>query len=105
MLIAFQEKKVYAEDDFFYKLRCKLKDKATFCHLIDEDFAIDNSIVDSNVEKLKTKIFETASKQNYWGELIPAKWITLEGILATLKDDGLKVLFASHMRKVNIVQY
>lgn len=46
---------------------------------------------------------ETASKQNYWGELIPAKWITLEGILVTLKEDGLKVLFVGYMRKVKTV--
>lgn len=60
---------------------------------------MDNSVVDSNVERLKTRILETASKQNYWGEIIPAKWITLESILVTLKDDGLKVLFVTYIRK------
>lgn len=86
-------------DQFFYKLRCTLVDKPTRCHLTDEDFVLDNSVVDSNLERLKKKIFEAASKQNYWGEVIPAKWITLERLLASLKEKGHKVLFVIYNRK------
>lgn len=60
---------------------------------------MDNSVEDINVKRLKTRILETASKQNYWGEIIPAKWIALESIIVALKDDGLKVLFVTFNRK------
>lgn len=89
----FQETKEKTVMEFFHELRCGLE--TTFCHLIGKDFAVDNTVVDSNIERLKKRIWKTASKQKYWGEKIPAKWITLERILVTLKDEGLKVLLSA----------
>ncbi|XP_053388746.1 uncharacterized protein LOC128551849 [Mercenaria mercenaria] len=88
-------------DEFFYTLRKSLVDKATNCHLTDKDFAIDNSIVDRNIEKLRQHIFKVASRQSYWGEFIPAKWVTLENSIDNLKDNGEKVLRKSEFRDLN----
>ncbi|XP_053386594.1 uncharacterized protein LOC123538917 isoform X3 [Mercenaria mercenaria] len=96
-----QEKKEDMIDEFFYTLRKSLVDKATNCHLTDEDFAIDNSIVDRNIEKLRQHIFKVASKQSYWGEFIPARWVTLENSIDNLKDKGEKVLRKSELHDLN----
>ncbi|XP_053385683.1 uncharacterized protein LOC123537873 [Mercenaria mercenaria] len=96
-----QETKQETIDEFFYTLRRSLMHKETSCHLAEEDFALDNSIVDSNIEMLKDHIFNTAAKQPYWGELIPAKWITLENIIVSLKDQGLKVLHKGKLHDLN----
>ncbi|XP_053386498.1 uncharacterized protein LOC123537921 isoform X1 [Mercenaria mercenaria] len=87
-----QEKREETIDEFFYTLRRSLLHKETRNHLAEKDFALDNSVVDSNIEMLKDQIFKTAAEQSYWGEPIPAKWITLENIIVSLKDQGLKVL-------------
>ncbi|XP_053392176.1 uncharacterized protein LOC128554881 [Mercenaria mercenaria] len=96
-----QEKREDMIDEFFYTLRKSLVDKATNCHLTDEDFAIDNSIVDGNIEKLRQHIFKVASRQSYWGELIPARWVTLENSIDNLKDKGEKVLRKSEFLDLN----
>ncbi|XP_053402194.1 uncharacterized protein LOC123548536 [Mercenaria mercenaria] len=62
---------------------------------------IDNSIVDPNMETLKTTIWRLASGQNYWGELIPANYITLEKTLMKLRNEGLKVLVKTDLREIN----
>ena len=76
-------------------MRNLLKDNVARSHLVDNaDFTIDNAKedpVDPNLTRLKHKIFEVASKQQYWGELIPARWITLERALVELRVEGLKV--------------
>jgi hypothetical protein len=66
--------------------------------LVNEDFAIDNTVVDSNLVALKQKIVEVASQQPYWGEEVPARWILLERELMRLKDAGIKV----HVYKWNV---
>jgi hypothetical protein len=80
-----------AIDDYFYELRKSLFHKETISHLIEEDIAIDNTIKDDNIDLLKQQIVKSASEQSYWGELIPAKWITLENSIAILKNKGSKV--------------
>ncbi|KAL3854279.1 hypothetical protein ACJMK2_013553 [Sinanodonta woodiana] len=79
-------------EKYFHDIRSYLKDKPTRFHLVDEDFAIDNTIVDNNLEALKRKILEVASQQPYWGEEVPARWILLERELMRLKDAGIKVI-------------
>ncbi|KAL3889764.1 hypothetical protein ACJMK2_002092, partial [Sinanodonta woodiana] len=75
---------------YFREIRSYLKDKPTRFHLRDEDFAIDNTVVDSKLEDLKRKIVEVASQQPYWGEKIPARWIPLEQELMRRKAVGVK---------------
>ncbi|KAL3889255.1 hypothetical protein ACJMK2_001602, partial [Sinanodonta woodiana] len=72
------------------KLRYFLRDKPTTVHLVDKDFVIDNSVLDSKLEKLKKKIVEVASQQPYWGEQIPTRWFLLEQQLMRLRDAGVK---------------
>ncbi|KAL3888691.1 hypothetical protein ACJMK2_001055, partial [Sinanodonta woodiana] len=59
-------------------------------HLVDEDFAIDNTVLDSKLEELKKKIVEVASKQRYLGNQIPTRWFLLEQQLMRLRDAGVK---------------
>ncbi len=61
-------------------------------HVVDADFAIDNAIVDPNIAALQQKIYEVASQQEYWGERIPANWLTVERALGELRNKGLKVI-------------
>ena len=89
----FQDKKEDLSDQYFDQLRKLLMDKVTYSHLVDHDFTIDNAKEDPNLTELKEKIFEVAKKQQYWGELIPARWITLEKALVELRNKGLKVDF------------
>ncbi|KAL3889610.1 hypothetical protein ACJMK2_001946, partial [Sinanodonta woodiana] len=62
---------------YLTEIRSYLRDKPTAVHLVDEDFAIDNTVVDSKLEKLKKKIIDVASQQPYWGEQIPTRWFLL----------------------------
>ncbi|KAK3598070.1 hypothetical protein CHS0354_039250 [Potamilus streckersoni] len=86
---------------YFSEVRYYLKDKPTRFHLIDEDFAIDNTIVDSKLEDLKRKIVEVASQQPYWGEVIPARWLLLEQKLMRRKDVGVKGISHEEVEKIN----
>ena len=71
-------------------------DSVTRDHLADENFAIDNTIEDPTLTRLKDKIYEVASKQKHWGESIPARWLTLEKALAERANLGVKVWFVFH---------
>ncbi|KAK3610612.1 hypothetical protein CHS0354_009070 [Potamilus streckersoni] len=75
-----QKKKSYFND-----IRVDMKDRPFLSHLVDEDFAISNLGSDPTINELKSKIFETAQNQLYWGEEIPARWILLERALMDLK--------------------
>ncbi|KAL3889225.1 hypothetical protein ACJMK2_001572, partial [Sinanodonta woodiana] len=75
---------------YLKKIRSYLRDKPTAVHLVDKDFAIDNSVLDSKLEELKKKIVEVASQQPYWGEQIPTRWFLLEQQLMKLRDTGVK---------------
>ncbi|KAL3854635.1 hypothetical protein ACJMK2_013896 [Sinanodonta woodiana] len=77
---------------YFRKIRSYLSDKPTILHLVNEDFAIDNTVVDDKLVALKQKIVEVASQQPYWGEEVPARWILLERELTRLKAAGIKVI-------------
>ncbi|KAL3854314.1 hypothetical protein ACJMK2_013588 [Sinanodonta woodiana] len=79
-------------EKYFRAIRYYLKNKPTRFHLVDEDFAIDNTVVDSKLAALKHKIVEVASQQPYWGEEVPARWILLERELMRLKDARIKVI-------------
>ncbi|KAL3854330.1 hypothetical protein ACJMK2_013604 [Sinanodonta woodiana] len=79
-------------EKYFREIRSHLKDKPTRFHLVNEDFAIDNTVVDNKLVALKQKILEVASQQPYWGEEVPARWILLERELMRLKAAGIKVI-------------
>ncbi|KAL3888077.1 hypothetical protein ACJMK2_000535 [Sinanodonta woodiana] len=82
-------------------IRSYLSDKPTAVHLVDEDFAIDNTILDSKLKDLKKKIVEVASQQPYWGEQIPTQWFLLEQQLMRLRDAGVKVVSHSTVENIN----
>ncbi|KAL3888508.1 hypothetical protein ACJMK2_000874 [Sinanodonta woodiana] len=86
---------------YLEEIRSYLRDKPTAVHLVDEDFAIDNTILDSKLEDLKKKIVEVASQQPYWGEQIPTRWFLLEQQLMRLRDDGVKVVSRSTVEHLN----
>ncbi|XP_053405051.1 uncharacterized protein LOC123522859 [Mercenaria mercenaria] len=87
---------------YFHELRASVLGKGTFCHIEgNEDFDMDNSIIDDKIERLRHTIFDIASKQSYWGEHIPAKWITLERKIVSEKDLGKKVLYKKQLRDLN----
>ncbi|KAL3889748.1 hypothetical protein ACJMK2_002077 [Sinanodonta woodiana] len=86
---------------YLEEIRSYLRDKPTAVHLVDEDFAIDNSFSDSKLEELKKKIVEVASQQPYWGEQIPTRWFLLEQQLMRLRDAGVKVVSHSTVEHLN----
>ncbi|KAL3888111.1 hypothetical protein ACJMK2_000491 [Sinanodonta woodiana] len=86
---------------YFREIRSYLKDKPTRFHLVDEDFAIDNTVVDTKLDDLKRKIVEVASQQPYWGEQIPARWISLEQELMSRKAARKKVISREDVEKIN----
>ncbi|KAL3854519.1 hypothetical protein ACJMK2_013784, partial [Sinanodonta woodiana] len=88
-------------EKYFKEIRSYLKDKPTILHLVNEDFAIDNTVVDSKLVALKKKIVEVASQQPYWGEEVPARWILLERELMRLKAAGIKVIHRSLLEAFN----
>lgn len=77
---------------YFDEIRKFLADKKVNVHLIGEDFAINNTKQDKRLKHLKEKIHEVASKQKYWGEAIPARWIALENILMQRKKQDNKII-------------
>ncbi|KAL3854522.1 hypothetical protein ACJMK2_013787 [Sinanodonta woodiana] len=88
-------------EKYFREIRMYLKDKPTRFHLVDEDFAIDNTVVDSKLVDLRKKILEVASQQLYWGEEVPARWILLERELMKLRDSGIKVIHRTLLEAFN----
>ncbi|KAL3878070.1 hypothetical protein ACJMK2_035703 [Sinanodonta woodiana] len=88
-------------ENHFRKIRSYLKEKPSMFHLIEEDFAIDNTIVDSKLEALKRKIVEVASQQPYWGEEIPSRWLLLEQVLMNIRAQGYKVIHRSVLENIN----
>ncbi|KAL3889744.1 hypothetical protein ACJMK2_002073, partial [Sinanodonta woodiana] len=87
--------------NYLKKLCSYLRDKPTAVHLVDEVFAIDNTVHDSKLEELKKKIVEVASQQPYWGEQIPTRWFLLEQQLMRLRDAGVKVVSYSTVENLN----
>ena len=71
-------------------------------HIIDDlEFAIDNTIHDEELGKVKQAIIDVAKQQDYWGEQQPARWITLEQELDKLRRNGTKVgLYMSKIDKL-----
>ncbi|KAL3889732.1 hypothetical protein ACJMK2_002061 [Sinanodonta woodiana] len=99
-----QVKRNYCQEHgqrYLKEIRSYLRDKPTTVHLVDEDFAIDNSVPDSKLEELKKKIVEVASQQSYWGEQIPTRWFLLEQQLMRLRDAGVKVISHSTVENLN----
>ncbi|KAL3887633.1 hypothetical protein ACJMK2_000029, partial [Sinanodonta woodiana] len=88
-------------ENYFREIRSHLKDKPSRFHLVEEDFAIDNTVVDRKLESLKRKIVEVASRQAYWGEEIPARWLPLEQVLMNLRAQGHKVIHRSQLENIN----
>ncbi|KAL3889222.1 hypothetical protein ACJMK2_001569, partial [Sinanodonta woodiana] len=86
---------------YLTEIRTFLKDKPTAVHLVDEDFAVDNTVLDSKLEELKKKIVEVASHQPYWGEQIPTRWFLLEQELMRLRDAGVKVVSRNRVENLN----
>ncbi|KAK3578169.1 hypothetical protein CHS0354_011693 [Potamilus streckersoni] len=86
---------------YFSEIRTYLSDKPTRFHLVDEDFAIDNTVVDSRLVDLKKKIVDVASQQSYWGEEMPTRWIILEQELMKLKAAGVKLITRSILEDLN----
>ncbi|KAL3887882.1 hypothetical protein ACJMK2_000271, partial [Sinanodonta woodiana] len=88
-------------ENYFREIRSHLKDKPSRFHLVEEEFDIDNTVVDNNLEGLKRKIVEVASQQPYWGEEIPAMWLPLEQVLMNLRAEGHKVIHRSLLENIN----
>ena len=81
-------------NSFFQKLRNHLCDKPYSYCLSGHEFCIDNSIVDENLYYLKEAIFNVAkSDEIQWGELKPAKWLTLERRLHEMRQKEVKVCY------------
>ncbi|KAK3598550.1 hypothetical protein CHS0354_010727 [Potamilus streckersoni] len=97
-----QESREEMCEKYFRHIRCEyLGIKPTIVHLADEDFALDNTVIDPKVDDLKKKIVQLASNQPYWGEKIPARWLPLEERLMSLKHAGVKVIAYSLLEKMN----
>ncbi|XP_060083580.1 uncharacterized protein LOC132562824 [Ylistrum balloti] len=77
---------------YFEELRKYLLEKPTSRHLIDQDFTVSKTPNELDIECLQQKIVELASKQKYWGEKIPARWIALEKVMMEQKLKGVSVL-------------
>ncbi|KAL3892357.1 hypothetical protein ACJMK2_004570 [Sinanodonta woodiana] len=87
--------------NYFRQIRFLLNEKPTRFHLVDEDFVVDNTLCNPRLEALKRKIVELASKQPYWGEEVPARWLPLEHRLMVLKASGIKVVRVSILEDLN----
>ncbi|XP_053406953.1 uncharacterized protein LOC128559434 isoform X2 [Mercenaria mercenaria] len=96
-----KEKKQELAGNFFTKLREVLVHSAAYDHLECENFTIDNSVKDPNVELLKQKIVEIATKQSYWNELYPSRWVLLEQSLMEFKKRGIQVLNRRILEETN----
>ncbi|OWF42432.1 serine/threonine-protein kinase pats1 [Mizuhopecten yessoensis] len=79
---------------YFEDLRRYLLDmeSPTSSHLIDTDYTVSNPPDELEIGNLRQKIVDLASKQAYWGEKIPAKWITLEKALMEKKIEGVNIM-------------
>ncbi|XP_053390986.1 uncharacterized protein LOC128553824 [Mercenaria mercenaria] len=99
---ADQLKRDISPDDACISLREFMFDKAASCHLTTENFIIDNTVEDENIQSLRKHIFEEASKQAYWGENIPAKWVTLEDVLIGINEENIKVLHKDKLKELNM---
>ncbi|KAL3889695.1 hypothetical protein ACJMK2_002024 [Sinanodonta woodiana] len=93
---------------YFREIRSYLKDKPTRFHLIDEDFAIDNTVVDRTLEALKRKIIEVISREdvdkiNKEGTVQIEKSEELDLFLRFLHETGTIIYFSIDILRENIV--
>ena len=96
-LLFFQKDRKENVNRFFEGLRSHhLCDKPYFVCLSEYEFDIDNSKVDPNLKDLKEAIFNVAKSNtstSHWGELKPAKWLTLERRLHEMRQKAVKVCY------------
>ncbi|KAK3592281.1 hypothetical protein CHS0354_034049 [Potamilus streckersoni] len=89
------------KESYFNEIRIVLKNSPLMLYLSDEDFAISNLGSDPNINTLKSKIYDVARKQVYWGEEIPARWILLKRALIELKNRGIQVMAYEDVKSLN----
>ncbi|KAL3857706.1 hypothetical protein ACJMK2_012348 [Sinanodonta woodiana] len=70
-------------------------------HITDEEFAISNLGSDPNIDALKSKIFDVAQNQVYWGQEIPARWIPLTKALMEKRNSGIQVMDYDEVNSLN----
>ena len=75
----------------FNAIRYRFAGNDASLHFIDKDFGLSNASLDPKFEELRATITEVAKHQAYWGELKPAKWISLEKMLEDLRKNGVEV--------------
>lgn len=66
-----------------------------------EDILLDNSVVDSNLDQLKSIIMNVSKDMFYWGEKVPAKWVELEQALDDRRTDGTNFMKFSDLKNIN----
>ena len=76
----------------FDAIRYRFAGNDASLHFIDKDFGLSNASLDPKFEELRQTIFEVAKQQTYWGELKPAKWISMEKMLEDLRKNGVEVI-------------
>ncbi|OWF44162.1 uncharacterized protein LOC110458736 isoform X2 [Mizuhopecten yessoensis] len=86
---------------YFEDIKKYLLETPTSCHLIDRDYTVSDPPDELELESLRQKIVELASQQTYWGEKIPAKWITLEKALMEKKIEGVNIMSYDNVVKLD----
>ncbi|XP_053379713.1 uncharacterized protein LOC128548550 isoform X2 [Mercenaria mercenaria] len=98
------------EVGYFHPIRIELLE--TECdeavkHIREESFMIDNSLEESKntrIKELRDFIYDLATKQSYWQEKHPVKWLILENVLIRLRNEKRLVLERSEILKLNEAQ-
>ncbi|KAK3596224.1 hypothetical protein CHS0354_033059 [Potamilus streckersoni] len=86
---------------YFNAIRNVLKNSPLLLNIADDDFAISNLGSDPSINALKSKIFEVAQNQVYWGQGIPARWIPLSRALMEKRDSGIQVMDYEQVKNLN----
>ncbi|XP_052813150.1 uncharacterized protein LOC128240533 [Mya arenaria] len=73
-----------AAGKYFEKFRMMLENSPVAEHLQPEQFAVECSIDDKEIDRLKEAIVEVAKRQMHWNQEIPGKWLPLERALSKL---------------------
>jgi hypothetical protein len=91
-LIGTDEEKEAQKEEYFNEALKSLIDSPALKHVHPKKFLINNLDKHEDFRKIREEVVMLAQEHRYWGELRPARWITLERSFLGLKSRGKEII-------------
>ena len=95
------EDKEKQKDDYFDEALKSLSGSPALKHVHRKKFLINNLDDNEDFGKIRKEVECLAKQQRYWGEVRPAKWISLERKFLGLKSEGKEIITFDDVKNVD----